>query len=137
MIEFDTFASRTKELISSEIVIWLTTISRSIKPHPRPVWFIWDEQGFLIYSKPGTFKLKHIEDQANVSLNFNSDKEADQDVVIFRGQAKIVLSASPLIDVPLYVEKYREGIKGLGMTIAEFNQSYSVPIRVQIQSIKE
>ncbi|MHA2428107.1 MAG: pyridoxamine 5'-phosphate oxidase family protein [Candidatus Hermodarchaeia archaeon] len=46
--------------LKTERIIWLTTISKSLVPQPRPVWFYWDGDSFMIYSKPKTKKLAHI-----------------------------------------------------------------------------
>jgi len=137
MLDYSNFSKQTIRLIESEIFIWLTTTSRDLTPQPRPVWFLWIEDKFLIYSRPNTFKIQHINERPKVSLHFNSDESADTDVAIFRGVANIVQNPIPLADIPSYVEKYTQGIGELDMSISEFNEAYSVAIRVQIQSLKE
>lgn len=136
-LDYTAFSKRTKVLIESEVILWLTSTSRDLTPQPRPVWFIWHEESFLIFSRPNTYKIQQMKERPNVSLHFNSDKKADNDVVIFRGQAVIDQSAPSLKDIPAYAEKYKSGIKALDMNLAQFNEAYSVPIRVQIRSLKE
>src|SRR5688572_18541946 len=42
---------RIEERLRDELIIWLTTIDRKGTPQPRPVWFIWDGESFLIYTR--------------------------------------------------------------------------------------
>ena len=132
MVEIDTstdFGKRVARRLEDELVVWLTTVSHSGKPEPRPVWFYWDGERFHIYSRPDTYKLRHIRENNHVALNFNSTK-AGGDIVVFGGEATIVDDASAVDDAP-YVEKYEEHMAGLGMTPEEFAASYSVALHVR------
>jgi PPOX class probable F420-dependent enzyme len=64
-----------------------------------------------------------------VSLNFNSDREAEEFAVL-TGEARIVSDAPRGDDNPEYLEKYRDGIAGIGMTPEGFGRDFSVAIRV-------
>ncbi len=125
-----------RDLIQREIIIWLTTTSRDLNPQPRPVWFIWHLDQFLIYSRPTSHKLRHIQERPNVSLNFNTDREADNDIVVFNGIARISPEIAAANELPAYAEKYAEGIKGIGMTAEEFGRSYSVPILIAVEKTR-
>ena len=129
----DELASDLKE---REIIIWLTTTSRDLNPQPRPVWFIWHTEHFLIYSRPTSHKLRHIAERPNVSLNFNSDRDADENIVVFNGIARIAPEIAPAHEISAYAEKYAEGIKGIGMNAEEFGLAYSVPILVAVQKTR-
>lgn len=128
--------SKAKKFIKQEYVIWLTTIGSNLAPQPRPVWFIWDQDSFLIFSQPGAHKLKHIKQHPNVSLHFNSDKTADEDVIVYGGIAKIDTNSPPAHKVPVYLKKYNAGIEALGATPEQFSQEYSVAIRVTPTSVR-
>jgi PPOX class probable F420-dependent enzyme len=127
---------KAKALINSEYFVWLTTVDSKSAPQPRPVWFIWDEDGFLIFSQPQAFKVKHIQRNPNVSLHFNADSKADENVVIFQGIAQIDLTAPPAHLVKTYLDKYKTGIKDLGSTPEEFSQAYSVAVRIKPTSTR-
>ena len=45
-----TFGQAVKEHLKNQYVIWLTTVDSHLAPQPRPVWFIWEEESFLIFS---------------------------------------------------------------------------------------
>ncbi|MFN8413506.1 MAG: TIGR03667 family PPOX class F420-dependent oxidoreductase [Anaerolineales bacterium] len=127
---------KAKSLVKSEYVIWLTTVDSENAPQPRPVWFIWDKDAFLIYSKPSAHKIKHIKKNENVSLHFNTDETGDKNVIVYIGKAEINTQATPPNKVPAYLRKYREGIKELGMTLEQFSSEYSVAIRIKPTSLR-
>jgi PPOX class probable F420-dependent enzyme len=132
MIDFTTeFGQKVMRHIDAEYFIWFTTVSTDLTPQPRPVWFIWQEDSFLIFSKPGAFKVAHVKEHPNVSLHFNTDEKADEDVIVFVGVAEIDASAPPAYEVPAYVEKYKGGMAELGSTPEKFSREYSVAIRVR------
>jgi len=121
---------KAKRLIKREYVIWLTTIGSDLAPQPRPVWFIWDKDSFLIFSQPHAYKLKHIKRHPSVSLHFNTDETGDKNVVVYAGTARIDESVPPAHRVPAYFKKYKAGIRELDMTPEQFSQEYSIAIWV-------
>ena len=50
------FGARVERRLREEIVIWLTTVRTDLTPQPSLVWFLWDAETMLIYSKPNTPK---------------------------------------------------------------------------------
>ena len=129
------FGRRVARRLGEERIIWLTTTGRDGTPQPRPVWFLWDGESFLIYSRPGTAKLRHIIARPQVSLNLNSD-DSGGDIVVFSGRAAIDPTAPPADQVPAYAEKYRPGFQNLGMSPPQFAQTYSLAIRVWPESLR-
>ncbi len=120
-----------KRLIKLNTVIWLTTVDASLTPQPRPVWFVWEADSFLIFSQPNAHKVQHVIERPRVSLHFNTDPTGDEDVLIFLGTASIDPVSPPAHQVPAYIKKYQPGIIALKMTPEEFSLSYSVAIRVK------
>ena len=136
-MDFNTeFGRKARRLIEGSYVIWLTTVDASLTPQPRPVWFIWHEDSFLIYSQPRAHKLRHIFERPRVSLHFNTDETGDMDVVVFLGTAALDTTMAPAHSVPTYLEKYRSGIRGLEMSPEQFSQTYSRAIRVRPSSMR-
>lgn len=131
MIDLTTEFGRTvKQHLENQYVIWLTTVDSSLTPQPRPVWFIWENGSFLIFSQPKAYKVKHIEKNPKVALHFNTDETGDKHVIIFTGEATIDRDSPPAHEVPAYLEKYRSGITALDMTPEGFGADYSVAIRI-------
>lgn len=94
-----------------------------------PVWFLWDVEGFLIYSQLGRQKLRNISKNSRVDLNLNSNAHRG-DVVRLKGIADVVEDTPPATEVPEYVEKYRDAIARIGFDPDGFVRAYSIAIRV-------
>ena len=122
------FGARVARRLNAESVGWLTTMAADGAPQPSPIWFLWDGETALIYSQPNTPKLRHIAANPKVSLNLNGN-DSGGDIVILTGQARVDEATPPAHQVPAYLAKYAEGLKGIGMTPESFAQAYSVPIR--------
>ncbi len=127
---------RLKSRLREEQVVWLTTVRADGVPQPTPVWFLWQEGSFLIYSKPDALKVRNIRLNPHVALNFNTD-ELGGEVVVFRGEASLEDGAPPADQVAAYVDKYRQGIADLEMTPESMAGEYSVAIRVKPDYARE
>ncbi len=132
MIELDsTFGRAVKRHLESEYVIWLTTVGSNLTPQPRPVWFIWENDTFLLFSQAKAHKVAHIKKNPNVALHFNTDETGDKHVMVFTGHATIDIDCPPAHQVVAYLEKYGQGISDLNMTPEQFSNDYSVAIRIR------
>jgi len=119
---------QVQQRLQETVIIWLTTVGADGTPHPNPVWFYWDGKIFFIHSQPTSTKLKNISRNPRVSLNLEGSDELGDDIVIAVGSAQI--EKNPRHLEPGYAEKYVEHIRNLGMTTEEFEQDYSVLIKV-------
>lgn len=129
------FDRHADQRLRDEPVVWLTTVGDDLGPHPRPVWFLWDDGSMTIYSQEHTWKVRHLADHPHVSLNLNSDA-VGEDVVVLLGQAEIV-EGGPAADTnEAYLRKYRQAIADLEMTPAEFAREYCVMIRVTPSKVR-
>jgi PPOX class probable F420-dependent enzyme len=136
MVDFTSgFGRHANRRLRQEKVIWLTTVDEQNAPQPRPVWFHWDGETILIFSQKGKAKLRHIPHNPKVSLNFNTDEDGG-DVVVILGDATILDNPPDESRVKSYLRKYREGIKSLGMTVPEFTESYSLPLIITLQHMR-
>ena len=131
MIDTDSkFGRMVKRHLNREYVVWLTTVGPGPTPQPRPVWFIWDGDSFLIFSQAKAHKVKHIRRNAQVALHFNTDETGEKHVIVFTGRARLDEGAAPAHKVPAYFKKYKAGIADLKMSPEEFSRYYSVAIRI-------
>lgn len=130
------FGKVVQKHLKSEYAIWLTTVDSRGTPQPRPVWFIWEEDAFLIFSQAKAHKLVHIRKNPRVALNFNTDDTGDKHVIVFTGEAWIDTNSPPAHRIPAYLEKYKDGIAGLAMTPEQFSQEYSVSIRIRPAEVR-
>jgi len=130
MINFENeTGQRFLERVQSERVIWLTTISQSGKPQPRPVWFVRDGGDLVVYSNARAKKLKHIAHNPNVSLHFNTSVDG-YDVQVLIGTAQVDSGLPPSNLNKAYSEKYGAEILTLDMDEARYAELYSVGIRI-------
>ena len=131
MIDLSTeFGERVARRLKDERIIWLTTIDSHNKPQPNPVWFLWDDESFLIYSRPNAYKVKHIQQNVHVSLHLDGDGEGG-DIVIFTGIAEVVSDELPAHEIVAYAEKYEVGFKRINMSPEQFGKAFSTAIRVR------
>jgi PPOX class probable F420-dependent enzyme len=132
-----TYGRTVKQHLEQDYFVWLTTVGANLTPQPRPVWFIWEADSFLIYSEPQTHKVSHLRRHPGVSLHFNTpDEKGEKDVIVFAGRARFDAQAAPADKVAAYLNKYRTGIADLDMTPEGFSQSYSVVIRITPDSVR-
>ena len=123
------FGERTVRRLNQEPIGWLTTVDASGTPQPSPIWFVWDGETALIYSKPNTPKLRHIAANPRISLSLNSNEHGG-DIIILTGDARVDEAAPSSDQYPEYQAKYLHRIEtGLKMTAQSFAQMYSVPGR--------
>ena len=120
---------RAEARLKEEEIAWMTTVRSDGQPQTVPVWFLWDEEGILIYSQPNRQKLKNLSRNPHVGLNLNSDAQGGN-VVRLEGTATIADDAPPSSEVPSYVEKYRESIARIGFDVEGFSREYSIPVWV-------
>ena len=104
-------------------------------PQPRPVWFLWNGETFLIFSRQQGHKVHHIRNNPHVSLNLDSDGMGG-DIIVLLGEAHIEQTPIPQEQVERYIEKYAQGIESLGSTADEFKNTYSVAIRINPTALR-
>ncbi len=126
------FGQRVERRLWEEAIIWLVTVGLDGTPQPSPVWFLWDGDGFLIYSRPDTPKLRNIERNPRVSLHLDGDGRGGN-IVVITGDARIVPDHPPATEVAEYMRKYDSGgfIARIGRDAAGFARAYSVSIRIR------
>lgn len=120
---------RAAERLRTEEVIWLTTVGNDGTPQPSPVWFLWEGDTVLIFSKPNAPKIANIKREPRVALHFNNDAEGG-DIVVLTGQAEVAPENAAAVIPNAYLTKYADGIKDIGLTPDTMTAEYSAVIRV-------
>ena len=129
------FGARAADHLRDEIVVWLTTVTPAGSPLPMPVWFIWDgAESVLMYSMPGA-RVRNIEANPRVTMNFAGDGKGG-DIVVLSGSAAIDPDAPPADQANEYQAKYNEYIANIGMSPETFAQRYSVPVRIRLERLR-
>ena len=125
------FGARVARHLRDDVVVWLTTVTPAGSPLPRPVWFVWDgERSVAMFSRPGA-RVRNIEANPRVTLNFAGDGRGG-DIVVLSGNATVDAEAASADRAPEYLAKYDRHIARIGMTPERFAQRYSVPVRIEL-----
>ena len=116
-------AARLDRFLSTEPVLWLSTVRPDGAPHLVPIWFTWDGASLLVFSKPGAQKVRNL--RANpVAMLALGEAEDDFDVAL--AEATVRLLDEPARELPAaHLAKYGERMAALGLTADEFLATYS------------
>jgi PPOX class probable F420-dependent enzyme len=134
------FGRRVRERLRDDEVIWVVTAGADGRPQPNPVGFCRDggneSAEFVIYSRPDAHRLRHLRDRpGQVAFHFDSDGHG-QDIVVLHGRVVIDDDHPAIQDWPPYLEKYGPAVERAFGSIAAFSETYSVPLRVTITSVR-
>jgi PPOX class probable F420-dependent enzyme len=130
MIDLDTeFGKQVVDRLQTEEVIWLTTVTPKGVPHPNPVWFCWDGKCIIIYSQPGSFRIRNIEHNPKVALNFQGVDVMGNHAVVVLGEAKLNYSYSA--PHPGFEQKYMKYLPQMSITFEQLVANYSVEITIE------
>ncbi len=126
------FGERVARRLRDERLIWLSTVDGKGMPQPTPVWFLWDEgtSTFLVYSRADAKRLKHLEQNPRVALNFDGNGSGG-DIIVITGEAMVSEVNPPADRLPTYVEKYRDFIARRYDTPENFAAVYPVALRIR------
>ena len=121
--------------LREDVVVWMTTVTPAGAPLPMPVWFHWDGgEHVVMYSQRGA-RIRNIEANPRVTLNFAGDGGGG-DIVVLSGTAAIAADTRSADHHRDYLEKYAEHIKLIGMTPETFAEEYEVPVRIRLERVR-
>ena len=122
--------AHVEQRLCEEPTIWFTTVRADGRPHTVPVWFLWDGETFLIFSKPGNLKIRNVQRNPYITLALDGTKQGT-DVVIVEGEAELLSEPSRNIMGPAHCEKYASLIKVMGTEPERIVEDFSQPIRIK------
>ena len=115
--------------LRSDIMVWFNTVRSDGRPHSVAVWFLWDGEQFLIFSRPKTQKVRNVQQNPHVVLALdNTDNGSD--VIIFEGTAELITDPDVSATVAAYAEKYAAELKDMGWTAETMALDFSQGIRI-------
>ncbi len=108
-------------------VVWLSSVQPDGRPHLVPVWFHWDGERIVAFSKPHARKVGNLRDQPVVMLAVGTPGP-DFEVELIEAIAE--LPEAPAVEVmPVgFGAKYRDLLRRAGLTAQRFAEVYSQPI---------
>lgn len=129
----DTSTDRGKHVaarLRDDIIAWLTTVRPNGQPDSVPVWYLWDGDSIVIFSRPNKTKLHNLEQNPRVTLTID-DTKGGGDVIRVEGIARYVPNYPGPHEIPAYDAKYANGIQHIGYDNAQkFGEHYSEAIIV-------
>lgn len=127
----DTSTARGRHVeqrLREDPIAWLTTVRPSGQPDSVPVWFWWDGERLLVWSRPDAQKLRNLTGNPRVSFVLD-DTRGGADVVRVEGTAVVDERHPGAHTVAGYVAKYGERMRRIGYADAEeFAADYRVTV---------
>ena len=122
-------ANRIRRFLETEPVVWVSTVRPDGTPHLVPIWFWWDGEAVLVFSKPGAQKVRNLRAHPSVMLALG-DAEDDFDVGLVRGRAELLDSPTSDVLPTALLDKYAEKLASIGLSAEEYAATYSQVIRI-------
>jgi PPOX class probable F420-dependent enzyme len=129
------FGARVARHLREEIVVWMTTVTSAGAPLPMPVWFVWDGAELVRMHSRRSARVRNIQANPHVSLNFSGDGLGG-DVVVLSGRATVDPDMPQADGDTDYLEKYGDHIARIGLTPETFVQTYEVPVRIELTRLR-
>ena len=113
--------------LRSDPVAWLSSVQPDGRPHVVPVWFHWDGERIVAFSKPNARKVGNLRDQPSVMLAVGTPGP-DFDVELIEAKAEIPNAPAAEVMPEGFGAKYRDLLLRANLTVQRFAEVYSQPI---------
>jgi PPOX class probable F420-dependent enzyme len=124
------FGARVARRLREEEVAWVTTVSPSGAPLPRPIWFLWDgAESVLVYSRRGA-RIRNIQANPRVTFSFDGDGRGG-DIIVLTGRASVERGALGAECDKAYLAKYASNMDRIGMSLEDFTAQFPMPVRIR------
>jgi PPOX class probable F420-dependent enzyme len=113
--------------LRADPVAWLSSVQADGRPHVAPVWFHWDGERIVAFSKPDARKIDNLRERPTAMLAVGTPgPEFDVELI----EATAELPDRPASDVMPegFGAKYRELLRRAGLSTQRFAEVYSQPI---------
>ena len=122
--------------VAEDKVAWMTTVSADGIPSTAPIWYLLEnDTDLLVYSRDPSIRLRNIAANSRVTFNLNSDKWAN-DVVVVNGYATVDADEPPADTNEVFIAKYQEQLDNYGWSPKWFADNYPTAIRITIRSVR-
>jgi len=108
-------------------VVWLSSVQPDGRPHLVPVWFHWDGDRIVAFSKPNARKVGNLRGRPNVMLAVGTPGP-DFEVELIEATAEIPDAPAAEVMPEGFGAKYRDLLRRAGLTLQRFAEVYSQPI---------
>jgi PPOX class probable F420-dependent enzyme len=108
-------------------VAWLGSTQGDGRPHLVPVWFHWDGDRIIAFSKPNARKVQNLRDDPRVMLAVGTPGPGF-DVELIEATAELPDAPAESLMPEGFGHKYHELMRRAGISLQRFTQVYSQPI---------
>ena len=108
-------------------VVWMSSVQVDGRPHVVPVWFHWDGERIVAFSKPHARKIENLRGMPRVMLAVGMPGP-DFEVELIEATAEIPAAPAAAIMPAGFAAKYRDLLTRAGLTAQRFAEMYSQPI---------
>ena len=123
--------AHTAERLRAEVILWLASVRSDGRPHLVPVWFLWEGETILIFSKPENQKVRNLRQNPAVTVSLDGTKQGDE-VTVLEGNAAVIDDSEITTALPAYASKYATLLAEMGWTAESMAKEYSQAIRITI-----
>ena len=116
--------------LREDAVVWLSSVQRDGRPHLVPVWFHWDGDRIVAFSKPNARKVDNLRDDPRVMLAVGTPG-IDFDVELIEATAELPTAPASEVIGEGFGAKYRELLRRAGLSVQRFAEVYSQPIVIR------
>lgn len=113
--------------LESDPVAWLSSVRRDGSPHVVPVWFHWDGERVVAFSKPHARKVENLRQQPRVMIAVGTPGP-DFAVELIEADAELPDASAAEVMPSGFGVKYAELLTRAGVTAQRFAEVYSQPI---------
>jgi PPOX class probable F420-dependent enzyme len=125
----DAAATRVHRFLAEKPVVWLSSVRPDGAPHLVPIWFWWDGEALLVFSKPHAHKVRNIRSNPTVMLALG-DADDDFDVALVEARAELLDVEAATVLPAAMLTKYAARMTAIGLTATDFARTYSQVLRI-------
>ena len=113
--------------LRNDPVVWLSSVQSNGRPHLVPVWFHWDGEQIVAFSKPGARKVENLRGRPAVMLAVGTPGP-DFEVELIEATAELPDTPASKLIPRGFATKYRDLLNRAGLNVQRFAEVYSQPI---------
>lgn len=113
--------------LERESIVWLSSVRPDGGPHVVPLWFLWDGESILVFSKPGAQKVRNVRAEPRVMVAVG-EPGIDFDVELVDAVAELAREPTAGLLPDAFARKYAGLADRAGITVDGFAAIYSQPI---------
>lgn len=118
------------DALAGATVAWVATVRPDGRPHVVPVWYAWEEESLLIFSKPTAQKVRNLAHDRRAMVAVGEPGSVSG-MALF--EAIAVADERPITAAqsPIFANRYGAHLARLGSSVEQFAETYPTPIRLR------